>query len=387
MGFDSLKKFDKNFFICYICINIYTFMKMKIKREYGISLHYQIRKEIEKYIKENDFNDKPIPQEEKLAKIFNVSRGTVRRAILDLVNQGVLYRIPGKGTFVNKRTLSIEKITILSPWHLHKDPEIAQNSYEDILMRELRKIVIKSGYTIILRDFDREEIEFIGITKESSGIIILNPTKNHEEIINRMSKFKIPVVFIGANLERNDLNYVAVENKSGIRQAIDYLISLNHKYLFFIGGSPESYDTYERYEEFIDYCKKKKVKSDAVIIESHLNWEKEVEKIVYEYYENKNLPDAFITGGITLSLYLMDAVKKIKKKIPDDLSLIGFDDFPICSHLNPPLTTIFQPIDLLAKTGFELLEKRIKNPFLKPKQIILPTKLIIRNSCKKGGEV
>jgi len=358
-------------------------MEIKIKREYGITLHYQIRKELEHYIKKNNLSDKPLPQEEKLAKIFNVNRGTVRRAILDLVNQGVLYRIPGKGTFVNKKTLSIEKITIFSPWHLHREPEIAQNTYEDVLLRELRNFIIKKDYTVILKNFLKEEIEFIEATKECGGIIILNPRRKEKEIIDRISKFSIPSVFIGANLEREDINYVASDNKEGIKNAVDYLVSLGHKYLFFIGGSPESYDTYERYKEFVDYCKKRKIKAEAIIFESHFDWQKETEKLLLNLSKLKKSPDAFITGGITLSLYFIEAVKKTNKKIPDDFSLIGFDDFPICSHLNPPLTTIYQPIDLLAQKGFELLEKEIKKPDLKKEQIILPVRLIIRNSVKE----
>ncbi len=358
-------------------------METRIKREYGITLHYQIRKEIEKYIKENNFTDKPLPQEEKLAKIFNVSRGTVRRAILDLVNQGVLYRISGKGTFVNKKTLSIEKITIFSPWQLHKELEIAQNTYEDILIKELRKVITKNGYTIILKNLEKEEIEFAETTKESNGIIILNPYRNQKNIIKRVSKFSIPAVFIGANLERKDVNYVASDNKMGIKIAVDYLISTGHKYLFFIGGSPESFDTYERYKEFLNYCKERKIKASASVFDSNLKWQNETQKLLLDILKLKKLPDAFITGGITLSLYLIEAIRKAGKLIPDDFSLIGFDDFPICSHLNPPLTTISQPIDLLAKNGFDLLKKEMKKLSLKKEQIILPLKLVIRDSCKR----
>mgnify|MGYP000116422167 CR=1 FL=1 len=357
-------------------------METKIKREYGISLHYKIRKEIEKFIKENEFKDEMLPPEEEIAKKFKVSRGTVRRAILDLVNQGILYRIPGKGTFINKKTLSIEKITIFSPWHIHKEPEIAQNTYEDVLLRELRKNILKNGYTLILKNLEKEEIEFTETTKESNGIIILNPRRNEEEIINRVSKFSIPSVFIGANLKRDDVNYVCVDNKNGIRQAVEYLISLGHKYLFFIGGSPESYDTYERYEAFINICEEENIKHREIIFESNLDWKKELEKFIFKIIKEKELPDGFITGGITLSLYLIEAVKKAGKSLPDDFSLIGFDDFPICSHLNPPLTTIYQPIEKLAEIGFKILCESMKGKKEK-RQIILDTKLIIRKSVKR----
>jgi len=357
-------------------------METKIKREYGISLHYKVRQEIEEFIREKKFKNEMLPPEEEIAKRFKVSRGTVRRAILDLVNQSVLYRIPGKGTFINKKTLSIEKITIFSPWHIHKEPEIAQNTYEDVLLRGIRKNAIKNGYTLILKNFEKEEIEFTETAKESNGIIILNPRRNEEEIIHRVSKFSIPSVFIGANLKRDDVNYVCVDNENGIRQAVEYLISLGHKYLFFIGGSPESYDTYERYGAFINICNEKNIKHKEVIFKSNLDWKKEVEKIVFEIIKEKDLPDGFIAGGITISLYLIEVIKKAEKSIPEDFSLIGFDDFPICSHLNPPLTAISQPVEKLAETGFMILEDSMKGKREKI-QVALDTKLIVRKSVKR----
>jgi len=359
-------------------------MEIKIRREYGIALHYQIRKEIEKLIKREDFTSIPLPQEEKLAEKFKVSRGTVRRAISDLVNQGLLYRIPGKGTFVNKKSLSIEKITIFSPWHLHPEPEIAQNTYEDILLSALRNTIVGRNFSLILKNFEKEEIEFVNVTKESAGIIILNPKRNQKEIVDRISKFSLPSVFIGANLRRKDVNYVTVDNRNGTRKAVEYLIKLGHKKIFFIigSGSLNSYDNWERYEAFKEICEEKKISFEIKILEK-ANWREEILKFIEEINKKKNFPDGIITPNVTISLYVMEGIKKIKKKIPHDLSLISFDDFPICEHLNPPLTTISQPIKLLAEKGFEILLEKINNPETKPKQIILPTELISRNSCKE----
>jgi DNA-binding LacI/PurR family transcriptional regulator len=357
-------------------------METKIKREYGISLHYKIRKEIEKFIRENNFENEILPPEEEIAKRFKVSRGTVRRAILDLVNQGVLYRIPGKGTFINKKTLSIEKITIFSPWGIEENTQLLKDSYVDVLLREIRKNAIKNGYTLILKNLEKEEIEFTEMAKETNGIIILNPRRNEDEIIDRVSKFSIPSVFIGANLKRDDVNYVCVDNKNGIRKAVEYLISLGHKYLFFIGGSPESYDTYERYEAFINICNEKNIKHKEVIFESNLDWKKEMKKIIFKILKDQNLPDGIITGGLFITLCLLKAIKKIKIKIPEDFSLIGFDDFPLFSHLNPPLTAISQPIEKLAENGFKILEDSMKGKKGKI-QVILDTKLLIRKSVKR----
>lgn len=357
-------------------------IKTEIKREYGISLHYQVRKEIENLLKESDFSSTPLPQEEKLAEIFKVSRGTVRRALSDLVNQGVLYRIPGKGTFVNKKVLSTERITVFSPWLLHKEPEIAHNTYEDILLRALRRNAIEKGFTLVLKDFIKEEIEFSNSTKESAGMIILNPRRNNEDIIDRISSFSYPAIVIGANLKRKDIDYVASDNEGGVKEAIEYLLSLGNKNLFFLGGSPESYDTDERFNVFKKICEKKSIKYGIKILESDVNWREETIKLIKELNSKGVLPEGFICGGITLSLYVYEGIRSIGKEAGKDISVIGFDDFPVCTLLPPPLTAIYQPIEMMAKTGIELLEEKIRNNKREKKQIILPTKLIIRNSCK-----
>ncbi|MCM8776854.1 MAG: GntR family transcriptional regulator [Candidatus Omnitrophica bacterium] len=358
-------------------------VKNEIKREYGISLHYQIRLKIEDLLQNSSFSSTAIPTEEILAKDFGVSRGTVRRALTDLVNQGVLYRIPGKGTFLNKKTLSTQKIVIFSPWLFHKEPNIVDNTYEDVLLRTLRKKVMERNSTLILKNLCEEEIEFLNATKESIGMIIMNPTRNQKEIIKRISSFSIPAIVIGANLKRKDIDYVASDNERGMKKAIEYLISLGIKNLFFIGGSPESFDTDERLESFKKICKEKLIDYDFKVFESDANWRNEVINLINTLYKNGKLPEGFITGGINLSLYIYEGLKMVNKDIGKDISVVGFDDFPICRILSPQLTTIKQPLELMAEKAIELLEERIKSHNKDNKQIILPTELIIRNSCKR----
>ncbi len=356
-------------------------IETKIKRENGISLHYQIRKEIEKILKKSNFSSSPLPPEEKLAEMFGVSRGTIRRVLSDLVNQGTLHRIPGKGTFVNKRILSTERVTIFSPWSL-KEPEIVHNPYGDVLLRGLSSSAAEKGFTLILKDLNRGEIEFSNATKESAGIVILNLRRSQKDITERIASFSIPVVVIGANLKRNDINYVAADNYGGIKEAVEYLISIGCKRLFFLGGNPDSYDTEERVNAFKKICKENLIDYGVKILENDIDWKEGTIKIMEELYRKGNLPDAFISGGIGVSLHIYEGAEKIGKEIGKDISFVGFDDFPICKFLSPPLTVISQPIELLAKEGLKLLEERIRSNYREKKQIILPTRLIIRKSCK-----
>ncbi|MCM8818359.1 MAG: substrate-binding domain-containing protein [Candidatus Omnitrophica bacterium] len=167
-----------------------------------------------------------------------------------------------------------------------------------------------------------------------------------------------------------------------MKKAIDYLISLGIKNLFFIGGSPESFDTYERLESFKKICKEKMIKYDFIVFGSDTNWKDETINLTKTLYK-KGLPEGFITGGINLSLHLYEGLKMINKKIGKDISVVGFDDFPICRILSPQLTCISQPLELMAEKAIELLVRKIKNNDEEKKQIVLPTELIIRNSCKR----
>jgi len=97
----------------------------------------------------------------------------------------------------------------------------------------------------------------------------------------------------------------------------------------------------------------------------------------------KEKPDAFFGVNDTFALGAFEAIKEKKLKVPEDIGLVGFDDSIIASHLKIPLTSVRQPREKIGKIAVQLLKKRIENPGKKAERIILPARLIIRESSRR----
>ena len=94
----------------------------------------------------------------------------------------------------------------------------------------------------------------------------------------------------------------------------------------------------------------------------------------------KSRPDAFVCRNDPLAAQLLQTLGTLGFKVPDKVRVAGFDDAKIAKLLNPPLTTIRQPVKLLAETAVESLLQRIRNPDLAPRAILLDAQLVVRSS-------
>jgi len=217
----------------------------------------------------------------------------------------------------------------------------------------------------------------------SKGLILVK-TKRRENVtlLHKLALSEIPFVVVGSNVGWEDINCVAVDNFNGIKSAFDYLFSLGHRDIAYIGVSPTSYDSYERFESFKAQCKATSTSDEyAYMLPPKKEWKDGVEDILVAWKKTRKSPTALITGGFSISLILLEIMNKHKKKIPEDLSVVGFDDFPAASHLHPPLTVIRQPLYEMGKEAASILLNAIENNGNSGQSKILPIELIIRKSC------
>jgi DNA-binding LacI/PurR family transcriptional regulator len=89
----------------------------------------------------------------------------------------------------------------------------------------------------------------------------------------------------------------------------------------------------------------------------------------------KTIPDVYAVAAL-------HAAKRLKLRVPEDVSIIGFDNISVSSMVDPPLTTIDQPVSEIGYQSCELLIEKINNPIIPPKRIFLETELIVRESTK-----
>lgn len=275
------------------------------------------------------------------------------------------------------RGLAIRKSTLVGVLL----PDIDSSFYARIL-QGIENVANKFDYSILLytTSYNAEkelEVVEILIEKRVDGLIIV-PTFTKEDVFwyNELKENRIPFIVIG--------NYIGdesiyVNQSDGIRLAFEYLIKLGHKDIFYFSGPKGVITADERRRAFKDLVKKNGLEEKCLIVESGFSW-KDGYKTTKDILNLKKMPTAILSSCDIAAMGIYKALNEAGYKIPDDISVIGYDNLDICEALSPALTTINQPKYELGEIAAEKLFNLI-NGKKEEKKVILP-ELIIRESCK-----
>ncbi|MFP4015632.1 MAG: LacI family DNA-binding transcriptional regulator, partial [Halanaerobiales bacterium] len=219
------------------------------------------------------------------------------------------------------------------------------------------------------------------LNRHIDGVILMGV--NVDENTDELLKSDIPTVFLDLDLKGINATYITSDNKRGAGEAVNYLYQLGHKNIGMIAGATNTMTTRDRTEGFNEriqeldlFCREEWKKNTVYSEDGGYNAMKELLK-------QKELPTAFFCHSDMIAIGAMKAIKEAGYTVPDDFSIIGFDDIEICTYVTPLLTTIRQDRYLMGdKTGDILLEM-INNPEEDVSPVILPVELIPRDSCRK----
>ncbi|AEX85454.1 transcriptional regulator [Marinitoga piezophila KA3] len=218
-------------------------------------------------------------------------------------------------------------------------------------------------------------------SRRVDGIIICT-TKNDDEHIEKLIKTAIPVVAVDRKDSNIKVDSVGIDNYQSAYNGIKYLYKMGHRKILFVQASRNTYSTYEREQAVKDFAKRKNL--ELTVLEGNFEFEGGYYPIK-EYLEKhgKNFTAIFFSNDQN-ALGGMRALYESGLSIPDDVSVIGFDDDRYSKFLYPPLTTIKQPRFEMGEMAAKLIIERIERKGSKVKRrIILPTELIKRSSVKQ----
>lgn len=350
--------------------------------------------------------DQKLPTELELAEQYGVSRITSRRALEELKLQGIIYRIRGSGSFVSpgsnikgksdELTISAsednkEIITIMLPF------DVSDNSFAKSV-RGASEVLDENGYyTSVyngLRDVKSEQQLIQKLYEDKIKGIIYYPISDRDnlEILNMLYFENYPIITIDKYFESIPISYVVSDNENGACKATQYLIDFGHDRIAFVSDLPIERTTSIR-NRYFGYCKTLKENGIAINMdfvkagvdddEYSRHYQKELYQGVIKDLLIKEVTAIFAINDIIAS-FLMRAAFEMNIKIPDDISIIGFDDMEIAKHLQVPLTTISQDFYNMGKTAANTLINGINTGKIDYRQSKLPVELVIRESCSKN---
>lgn len=353
-----------------------------VELKYNQVIDY-IKAVIEK--EELKYNDQ-INSELELMSIFNVSRHTVRKAIGDLVNEGVLYKRQGKGTFVaNPKSVERGKGKLVGVVVTFIEDYI----FPDIIMG-IDNILTKQGYSIILghttNKIEREKMVLRNMLSNHLDALIIEPTKSvfpnpNREILKEFADQGIPIVYIHATYNNLPSSYIVEDDVNAGYIATEHLIQLGHRR---IGGFFKNDDVqgHGRYQGFVSCLRE----YDYPINEDAIVWygTEDISTVFNEPYIDVALSrlencTAIVCYNDQIALKLLEIFKQKGIRVPGDYSIVSFDNSKLAQNAEVKLTTVAHPKSALgeqaALTVLELLKEKNKVVQLK----MIP-ELIVRDS-------
>ena len=263
------------------------------------------------------------------------------------------------------------------------------NLFFPTIVEEINRTLRNKGFVISLFSTEGEsetEVKLIEniINRNMDGIIVIDPSVENLEkgFFEDLSK-SIPIVIINANTSKYRCNFVSYDEEVGTKEAFDYLLKLGHENIVFVRGDKSlSYDLKEKiYREFLEQNSFSYKKILAAGMANSLEAVKRTEEIFMNFLNTDQEATAVFACNDLMALGIINACNKKKLKVPDDISVIGFDNTLLSSFSHPKITTVdLKMCDIGRTAAFELMNLIETNSTF-TKKIVYDTKLIIRESC------
>lgn len=239
------------------------------------------------------------------------------------------------------------------------------------------------GYHLIFINSNNEEIQEQEITlllEYSVEAVIITDALLSSFASERLKRYGIVVILFNRYTEQLKSSAVFCDNYLAAKQIAMYLVEIGHKSFAFISGPSDTSTTIDRLRGFKEVLDKKKIKQ-FVIAPGHYTYESGFE-VAQELLTKNGSIDCIFCGNDIMALGVMDALRVIGFKIPEDISVIGFDNIRMGAWASYLLTTWEQPLEEMVDCTVGLLLKEINDRQAPPQVMMIKGRLVVRNSVR-----
>lgn len=308
-----------------------------------------------------------------LNNVNNVSENT-RQKVLDAVER--LKYVPNS----NARALKSGRKKVIGLFL----PSVQGDFYRS-LIQTIHVQCKLHGYILtisISNENTSEEIYGLIIAAGVSGAIIMN-SNFENDYIERLKALDLPVVFLDRVVTGEKISSVTIDNYAGAAMAVEYLVKLGHKRIGYFHGLKSHSDEGDRYRAYLDVMKKYNLEvSEELEYEGMFAEDVAYSEIRKAFLEDRNWPDAFFCANDEMAWGCIRGLQDIGIKIPDQISVMGYDDNTLNAVFQPPLTTVHTNNIDLARDGVRELIRMIEaEDEAQGTNIALESKLITRATC------
>lgn len=330
----------------------------------------------------------PLPSEGALVRRYGVSRITVVRAMDELRKNGLIWRKRGSGTFATKLACAgAGRLGLIFP-------SLSFGEIFPPICQALVRAAQKDGYSFVFGDVSapqprRRAHEACRVARQFvaqgvAGVIfqplafLKTPERVTREILTLFREAQVPVVLMDRDVEQADVphDFVGIDNLAAGRALGAHLLARGAKRIHFLMRPNCASVIRDRLDGVLSALGERRPK-DAVIVADPTD-----AATLASRFRRRLRPDAVICESDYVAAQLRNTLDAFGLSVPKNVRLAGFDDVRCARVTPPPLTTVRQPCEDLARTAYRTLLERMRDPLLPARRILLPASLVVRESTR-----
>jgi LacI family transcriptional regulator len=309
-----------------------------------------------------------------VSRVLNGSdtvNGELRRRVLDAASQ-LDYRPNGLARNLRRQRAHMIGVVVSD----------IENPHFSEAVRVVEDAAFNAGYRLLLCNTsetpDKQRTYLELLADERVVGVIVSPADRAGTGTEALLELGIPVVCFDRMIDDPRVDAVVCDNVEGLRRATEHLIWLGHERIAYLGGRLDVETGAERLEGYTAAMRA------AGLTPFALDGGFRVEAAEMEcdrLLAAKVRPTALLVGNNLMTIGALRSIRRAGISVPDELALVGVDDPPWSELIDPPLTTVAQPVRLMADTAMRLMLERIEQHRSEPSHIVLPLELRVRESC------
>ncbi|MTH54135.1 substrate-binding domain-containing protein [Bacillus mangrovi] len=260
-----------------------------------------------------------------------------------------------------------------------------KHPFFNAVIESFRKHAENEGYDLVfpsrnLRNRNTSYLEYFQY-RGVDGIIIICSDQNDPFVLEVLDS-SIPIVVI--DMDKVNSSVVHSDNVTGGEKAVEYLLSLGHRKIAHISGAPDTFSGSARIQGYRNAMSRAQLEiPEDYLVDGGMFSVREGQEAMEKLLTLPDRPTAVFAAGDLLAIGAMEAIKKAGLTVPEDISVIGFDDIEMAEFLSPKLTTVKQDTDEIGKQAVHLLVNQMNQKKKSLMSEMVPVTLIERESCKK----
>lgn len=265
-------------------------------------------------------------------------------------------------------------------------PDFSETYYQKNLTGIIDGIT-RSDYPLLLKNYqevlggETAGLHFLA-HPQLAGAVIMAPRMKKEDF-KLLKRVKIPLVLLYHQTEGKEFSWVDLNNLEGGRLAMEHLLDLGHRRIGYIGGELElSSNARDRYKAYQNALKRAGIAEDPRWVRNgmfSIDYGRESAEHFLSLPVSER-PTAIFCATDMMAFGALQTAKKKGLKVPQDISIVGFDNYDEDAYQVPPLTSVHQPFYEMGRIAMELLESIIQDPKRGSQQVLIEPELVVRAS-------